>query len=124
MGKKIQTYMAESQDWGLSFESHFPRGYEGIVARYEAPVLRFPASMPLQTVRDTMDVLNLLLQGAYRGAGYYAFCPMQEIEQGSDHVLILFGTEAFYQQFKGSFEADKALESLAPYVQGFSFHCA
>jgi len=93
----------ELQDWGISYEAHFRKGCEGIVARYDAPMLRYPKSTPLPTVRDTVDAWNARLQAAFSGAGYYAFCPMSE-ESGEDHVLVLFANEVFYEQFVGSVE--------------------
>jgi hypothetical protein len=96
----------ELQDWGISYEAHFHKGCEGIVARYDAPMLRYPKSTPLPTVRDTVDAWNAQLQAAFSGAGYYAFCPMSE-ENGEHHVLVLFANEVFYEQFVGSVEVLK-----------------
>ena len=93
----------ELQDWGMTFEANFHRGCEGIVARYDAPMLTYPKSTPLPTVRDHVDAWNTRLQAAFEGSGYYAFCPMAE-ESGENHVLVLFANEVFYEQFIGSVE--------------------
>lgn len=89
----------KTPDWGMTFESHFRKGHEGIIARYDAPELRFAASTPLQSVRDTVDVLNRTLQARFDGVGYYAFCPMSELDQQAGHVLVLFANQSFYEQF-------------------------
>ncbi len=96
---------SKALDWGITFESHFRRGFEGIIARYDAPEIRFPSSMPLPSVRDTVDDLNRKLQERFDGVGYYAFCPMSELENQAGHVLVLFANQSFYEDFMGSADA-------------------
>ncbi|MGP0171086.1 hypothetical protein ACSVIJ_04310 [Pseudomonas sp. NCHU5208] len=101
-------------DHGFSFESHFRRGVESIVARQEAPQLHFPESMPLESVRDLIDSLNVRLDGAFPGKGYYAFSPEAEMANPGRHVLVLYSDGVFCNDFMGSVEN----EILSPIFGG------
>ena len=91
-------------DKGFSFEGHFRHGVESIVARQEAPQLHFPESMPLESVRDLIDSLNVKLDKAFPGKGYYAFSPAAEMANPGRHVLVLYSDSAFCNEFMGSVE--------------------
>ena len=91
-------------DHGFSFEGHFRRGVEGIVARLEAPQLHFPESMPLESVRDLIDSLNVRLDGVFPGKGYYAFDPVAEMAKPGHHVLVLYTDKVISDSIMGSVE--------------------
>jgi hypothetical protein len=74
----------------------------GVIARHEAPKLRFNKSMPLELVRDSIDKWNAAIQESFEGHGYYAFSPMDEEETPNHHVLVLFANQPFYKAFMGS----------------------
>jgi hypothetical protein len=98
---------------GFSFEAHFRHGAEGIIARQYAPKLRFPGSMPLESVRDTIDLWNAILMGICPGTGYYAFSQADEMAT-ADHILVLFSDEDFCKAFLGVVET----ENLPPLLDG------
>lgn len=87
---------------GLTFEANFRYGANCVVARPEAPMLRFPDSMPLEFVRDTIESWTAELQGGIPGTGYYAFSQAEEVENPGFHVLVLFADDGFFSNFLGS----------------------
>ncbi|MBA1306691.1 hypothetical protein EGJ28_21040 [Stutzerimonas xanthomarina] len=93
-------------DQGFSFEGHFRHGVEGIVARPEAPQIRFPDSMPLELVRDNIEAWNVVMQGVFPGKGYYAFSAEAEMNNPGHHVLVLFADRGFCNAFLGSVESE------------------
>lgn len=101
-------------DQGFSFEGHFRHGVEGIVARPEAPHIRFPDSMPLELVRDNIESWNAGMQGAFPGKGYYAFSAEAEMNNPGHHVLVLFADRSFCNAFLGSVES----ETMPPQLSG------
>lgn len=101
-------------DPDFQYEAHFRNGAEGILARPEAPKLRFPDSMPLEFVRDTIEQWNVQLQGQFPGAGYYAFSPEEEAANPGCHVLVLFANASFCDSFLGSVRSG----SLSPNIGG------
>ncbi|MGE8065129.1 hypothetical protein [Pseudomonas sp. NPDC089569] len=101
-------------DKGFSYESHFRNGAEGIIARHDAPKLCFPDSMPLESVRDTIELWNALLGGICPGKGYYAFSQAEEMAHPGYHVLVLFSDEDFCSKFLGVV----ATETLPPSFGG------
>lgn len=98
---------------GFSFEGHFRYGAVGIIARQDAPKLRFPGSMPLESVRDTIDLWNALLVDLCPGTGYYAFSQADEMAT-ADHILVLFSDEDFCKAFLGVVDS----ENLPPLLDG------
>jgi hypothetical protein len=102
-------------DPGFSFESHFRNGAECIIARQDAPKLRFPDSMPLEFVRDTIERLNVALAGICPGKGYFAFSQAEELN--GYHVLVLFSDESFCSTFMGVVEAETLPPSLGGMMQ-------
>lgn len=101
-------------DYGFSYEGHFRNGAEGIIARHDAPILRFPDSMPLESVRDTIELWNVMLEGICPGKGYYAFSQAEEMAHPGYHVLVLFSDEDFCNTFLGVV----ATETLPPSFGG------
>ena len=110
-GNSTEQFVAEK---GLSFESHFRRGAECIIARPDAPTICFPDSMPLEFVRDTMDRWNVTLQEHYPGKGYYAFSQADEMANPGYHCLALFSDQSFCDAFIGSVES----ETMPPDIGG------
>lgn len=104
-------------DQGFSFESHFRNGAECIIARQDAPKLRFPDSMPLEFVRDTIEAWNVALEGICPGKGYFAFSQAEEMKQPGYHVLVLFSDESFCSTFMGVVETETLPPSLGGMVQ-------
>lgn len=107
-----------ASDWGLSFESHFFNGSQGIVARYDAPQLRFPADTPQHILRDTVDAWNRRLRETFEGAGYYASCPTVDVAPGEGECLILFASEDFYKDFISSAESESLFQGEHPAISG------
>lgn len=107
-----------ASDWGLSYEGHFFKGCQGIIARYDAPKLRFPADTPQQIMRDTVDAWNKRLQETFAGAGYYASCPSMDLTPGEGECLILFANADFYHDFKSSAESESLLQGEHPVTSG------
>ncbi len=107
-----------ASDWGLSYEGHFYNGSQGIIARYDAPKLRFPADTPQHILRDTVDAWNRRLQETFSGAGYFASCPSMDMAPGEGESLILFASEDFYNDFISSAESESLLQGQQPGITG------
>ena len=73
-----------------------------LLARQEAPKFCFPDSMPLESIRDTMDSWNTALAEHYPGKGYYAFSQEDEMARPGYHWLVLFSDQSFCDAFIGS----------------------
>lgn len=88
----------------LVFESHFTNGSPCVMARYEAPVLRFSESTPLELVRESIARWNTAMQESFSGTGYYGHSPMDEMATPGYHVLVLFADQCFFDSFMGCVE--------------------
>ncbi len=98
-----QTNTLQSVARDIAFEPHFAKGNTGVIARHDAPKLRFSQSMPLELVRASVDQWNAAIQASFTdGHGYYAFSPMDELETPGYHVVVLFANRRFYEAFMGS----------------------
>lgn len=86
----------------LVLESHYTHRNHGVIARPEAPMLRFSLSMPLDLVRESIGKWNAAIQDSFPGHGYYSFSPMDEEANPEHHVLVLFANTAFFDAFMGS----------------------
>lgn len=86
----------------LVIESHYTHRNFGVIARPDAPMLRFNKSMPLELVRDSIGKWNAAIQDSFPGHGYYAFSPMDEEANPEHHVLVLFANPDFFDAFMGS----------------------
>lgn len=102
-------YAAESlvrqqhqRETDLVFESHFTNGSQCVLAREEAPKIRFNKSMPLELVQVSIDKWNRAIQDSFPGVGHFAFSPMDEMVSPEQHVLVLFADEDFFNAFMGS----------------------